>query len=116
MNNILLGFIILLLFLTGGTLLNYFFIPIIPGSVIGMILLFIALQLKIVKEEHLKGVVEFMIGNMSIFFLPAAAGIMVSMPLISADIGAISVTVLVTTVATLLSVGFVHQWLNRGKK
>ncbi len=59
-------FIILLFFVLGewvGWLINGF----IPGSVIGMILLFAALCLKIVKPEWIKPVAKFLCDNMALF-------------------------------------------------
>lgn len=116
MNKILLGFFIILLFLSVGELLNHLVISIVPGSVIGMILLFVALQLKIVKEDHLDKVVGFMMSNMPIFFLPPAIGVMVALPLISQHVVAISIATVASTIAVLLSVGWCQQWLNRDKK
>lgn len=116
MSKILLGGFIILLFQSVGMLLNHLFIPILPGSIIGMILLFGALQLRIVREEALDKLVGFMMANMSIFFLPSAVGIMVALPLIGANIVAISLTTIISTVVMLLSVGWCQQWLNRRKK
>lgn len=116
MNKILLGFFIILLFLFIGIIVNHLFIPILPGSVIGMILLFMALQLKIIKEEPLDKVVNFMMSNMPIFFLPPAVGIIVALPLISEHIVAISLATIISTIAVILSVGWCQQWLNKRKK
>ncbi len=116
MNNILKGFLIILLMLLIGGALNYTIIPILPSSVIGMVLLFATLQLKIVKEESVRAFVEFIVGNMSMFFIPPAVGIVVAMPLIKGELLPISITIIVSTVAVLLSVGATHQWINRKKK
>ena len=42
-----------------------------PGTIIGMIILFLLLQFKIMKEETIKDVADFLLGNMAIFFVPA---------------------------------------------
>lgn len=47
----------------------------LSGSVIGMILLFILLSLKIVKKEQVKVVCEFLLKNMILFFVPALAAL-----------------------------------------
>lgn len=48
----------------------------IPGSVIGMILLFLALEMKIIKLEKVQTVSEFFANNLSILFVPAGVAIM----------------------------------------
>lgn len=48
----------------------------IPGSVLGMLLLFLALQLNIIKLDDVKEVGGFLLGNLSILFVPAGVGIM----------------------------------------
>ncbi|MFI3281357.1 MAG: CidA/LrgA family protein [Rikenellaceae bacterium] len=96
-----------------GTLLSHFVIPILPGSVVGMILLFLALQLGWVKECHLDSVVSFFMSNMTIFFLPSAVGIITVMPLVSNNLFAIALSVVLSTIVVLLGVGFIQQYFDR---
>ena len=46
-----------------------------PASVISMILLFLCLITKMLKEEHIKQKVDFLLKNMAFFFIPAGVGI-----------------------------------------
>ena len=39
-----------------------------PSSVIGMIILFLLMLVKIIKERHIKDVSQFMLKNMAFFF------------------------------------------------
>lgn len=48
----------------------------IPGSLIGMILLFILLKTKVIKYEWIDSVSEFFLSNMGFFFVPAAVSIL----------------------------------------
>jgi hypothetical protein len=48
----------------------------IPGSVIGMIILFIFLELKFLKMKKIEKVGEFLLENLGILFVPAGVGIM----------------------------------------
>ncbi|MET3634683.1 CidA/LrgA family protein [Streptococcus porcorum] len=48
----------------------------IPGSIIGLLLLFIALKTKLIRLRHIHLVGQFLLANMTILFLPAAVGIM----------------------------------------
>lgn len=49
----------------------------IPGSVIGMIILFIFLEFKLIKMKKIERVGEFLLDNLGILFVPAGVGIMV---------------------------------------
>ena len=54
----------------------------IPGSILGMIILFLLLQFKIISEEKIKDVADFLLGNMGIFFIPAGVSLIQSLGLI----------------------------------
>ena len=53
----------------------FFHLP-IPGSIIGLIILFLALQFKWLRVRHVNMVGNFLLANMTILFLPPAVGIM----------------------------------------
>ena len=59
-----------------GEGISYLFHLPIPGSIIGLILLFLALQFKIFRLRHVSMVGNFLLANMTILFLPPAVGIM----------------------------------------
>lgn len=48
----------------------------IPGSLIGMIILFILLTTKLIKYDFVDDVGEFFVNNMGFFFVPVAVSIM----------------------------------------
>ncbi|MBU5337200.1 CidA/LrgA family protein [Intestinibacter bartlettii] len=54
----------------------------IPGSILGMIILFLLLQFKILSEDKIKDVADFLLGNMGIFFIPAGVSLIQSLGLI----------------------------------
>ncbi|MBR1846573.1 MAG: CidA/LrgA family protein [Bacilli bacterium] len=70
-----------------GTLISYLLslasFP-FPGSLIGMILLFIFLLFGLVKVDSIHGVAQFFIDNMGIFFVPAAIASLKQIEIISA--------------------------------
>ena len=70
------GIFIILLHLVVSNLVSYFTGEFIPGSVVGMILLFISLVIGIVKEETVRDVAVFLTDNMVLFFIPAFIGIL----------------------------------------
>ena len=108
-------FLILLFYLLGcfvAALIGNF----VPGSVIGMILLFCALSLKWVRPGHVKKVSMFLLDNMMLFFIPVGVGLITSYTLLSRYMLAIIVASLVSTVLVFAVVGLVEQKLESKKR
>lgn len=109
---------IILLFSLAGELLN-FLIPLpIPASIYGIVLLFSALMLKIIKLEQVEETGSFLIEIMPLMFIPAAVGIMESLSLVKTSFWKyIGVTVISTVVVMAVS-GVVTQLVikHRGGK
>ena len=108
-------FLILLFYLLGcfvAALIGKF----VPGSVIGMILLFCALSLKWVRPGHVKKVSMFLLDNMMLFFIPVGVGLITSYTLLSRYMLAIIVASLVSTVLVIAVVGLVEQKLESKKR
>ncbi|MFR9520403.1 MAG: CidA/LrgA family protein [Rikenellaceae bacterium] len=116
MSRSLIGVAILLGIQLLGTLVSHFVIPIMPGSVIGMILLFLLLQCGLVKEIYLEGLVRVLIENMTLFFLPSAVGIITILPLVGDNILSIGLSVVLSTILVLLCVGLCQQFFDKGNK
>lgn len=84
-----------------------------PGSVIGMLLLFGLLQCGVVKEEDIKGVCNFILNNMMMFFIPLTVGLMVSIQILRESwVGAIA-AMLISTIIVMVIVGVTQQILGR---
>ncbi len=116
MSRSLIGVAILLGMQLLGTLVSHFVIPIIPGSVVGMVLLFISLQCGVVKEEYLDRLVKVVMENMTLFFLPSAVGIITILPLVGDNIVSIGLSVVISTVLVLLCVGLCQQFFEKYEK
>lgn len=84
-----------------------------PGSIIGMITLFVLLQLRVVNEEDIKGVCNFMLNNMMLLFVPVIVGIMASYTLIIDSLPTILVSLILSTIIIIVSVGKIQQTLGR---
>lgn len=104
----------LLAFWLVGELVAHLFGWSIPGSIIGMILLTLALEFKIIKLSAVEDVSDFLIRNMAFFFVPPGVGLMVNFEMIADNWLAITVATLVSTVLVLVVTGFVAQ-IGRGK-
>ena len=85
----------------------------IPSSIIGMLLLAALLQTKVVKEEWVKGMSDFLITNMGFFFVPPGVALMLYLDIIKAEFIPIVVATVVSTVLVLIVTGWTHQRLKR---
>ncbi len=99
----------LLVFWLLGEIIRYLFHLAIPGSIIGMILLTLSLEFKIIKLHQVKDVSDFLIRNMAFFFIPPGVGLMVNLELIADNWLAITAATLLSTVLVLLVTGWVAQ-------
>ena len=107
------GVFIILLMLLLGNGLSSAINGIIPGSVIGMVLLFLALLSKIIKPETIRKPAGYLINHMSLFFIPAGVGLMTAKDLIASHWVSIIVSSVVSTVVVLAVVGLVQQKMEK---
>ena len=106
------GISLILLFYFLGNAISHLIGGFIPGSVCGMLLLFAALCMKIVKPESVRSVSLALTRNMAVFFIPAGVGIMAHYGIIAQHWVAIVTITVVVTLLVLISVGATTQWLN----
>ncbi|MEI8200633.1 MAG: CidA/LrgA family protein [Eubacteriales bacterium] len=85
--------------LLGQAISVYFPIP-FPGSVLSMIILFLLLFFRVVKVDHIRQKADFLLKNMSFFFIPAGIGILSSFDLIRSSILPLITVIIVTTILT----------------
>ena len=101
--------IIFMISLVGEGISSVFHLP-VPGSIIGLVLLFLALQFKLLRLRHISMVGNFLLANMTILFVPPAVGIMDKfqiiapylLPIILIVLGAIVLNVCVIAVVVQL--------------
>lgn len=110
------GLFLILLFWLIGNALSYLSGNYISGNIIGMILLFAALNLKWVKVETVRPAAKFLLGAMALFFVPFGVGLMVSYRILLDNFWAILISGIVSTVLVLLVSGWLFQMLNRKKQ
>ncbi|BAV03387.1 CidA/LrgA family protein [Lactococcus formosensis] len=94
----------------GDTLSNSLLLP-VPGSILGMIFLFLALQFKVLKFTDVDEVGSFLINNMTILFLPAGVGIMAKWSLISNFWWQIALIVLLALIVNVFVLGHLVQFI-----
>lgn len=81
----------------------------IPGSVIGMVLLFLALHFNVIKMEQVDEVGTWLTDNMAIFFVPAGVGLMTNFDVLAQSWLQLLIIMVVTCGAMMLFVGKLVQ-------
>ena len=85
----------------------------IPGTVIGMVLLFIALLTKIIKLEQIDMIAKFLLDHLAFLFVPAGVGLISSLDVIGKSWLPILAIVLISTVLVIGITGWTVQLLKR---
>lgn len=111
--HVIIGFFIILAHLVAGNLISSLIGGFIPGSVIGMVLMFISLLSGIVKDHQVRTVATFLTDNMTMFFIPAFIGIMDLWGIIKMNMVAWLVVVVASTLVVLLSTAFTQDGIDR---
>jgi holin-like protein len=110
----LLALVALLAFLEAGRLVvDGAGLP-VPGSVMGMVLLTIALQSGIVRVSWVRPAADLLLRHMGLLFVPPGVAVMVYAELIRAEWLPILAGSAISTIAVLLTVGWVQQRMERG--
>ena len=104
--------ILFVISLIGEGISSFFHLP-IPGSIIGLFLLLIALQLKWIRLRHIHAVAEFLIANMTILFLPAGVGIMERWNAISENIVPIILIIMGALVLNIVVIAIVVVFIKK---
>ncbi|MGB5446408.1 MAG: CidA/LrgA family protein [Psychromonas sp.] len=104
---------IILLFLSVGKLLSSFLPFVFPGSIIGLILLFLSLSFRLVKVEWIMLSGSLLLKYMAVLFIPVGVGLINYLQLIFDNWFVISFSFIFTTLLILLCVGHLYQYLNK---
>lgn len=81
----------------------------IPGSVIGMVMLFLALHFNFLEMEQVDEVGTWLTDNMAIFFVPAGVGLMTNFDVLAQSWLQLLIIMGVTCGAMMLFVGKIVQ-------
>jgi len=73
----------------------------IPGPVIGMLLLFLALWLRGSAPLPLRETAQGLLGQLSLLFVPAGSGVLAYLSLIRGQVGAIAIALIGSTVIAM---------------
>ena len=67
--------VLTVIYVAGEQLVQFFQVP-LPGSVVGMVLLFVLLTTGIIKVSQINETVSFLLKHMAFFFIPITVGLL----------------------------------------
>ncbi|CDQ38133.1 MULTISPECIES: CidA/LrgA family protein [Virgibacillus] len=88
----------------------------IPGSVIGMLILFLLLITNIIQVSWIAEGANFIVKNLAFFFIPVTVGVLNYYQLFSGKGFLLIIIVLISTIFVMAGSGIVSQWLVRRKE
>ncbi|MDD3477871.1 MAG: CidA/LrgA family protein [Candidatus Izemoplasmatales bacterium] len=99
----------ILLFYVFGEILSALVLAIfpsvyLPGTILGLGLLLVALSTKILPKKEVESVGTFLTSNMAFFFIPAAVGVIEYFDILSAQILKILALILISTILSFLAI------------
>ncbi|KIQ93974.1 hypothetical protein LH47_01923 [Anoxybacillus thermarum] len=97
------------LYMIGSFIQQLLHVP-IPGSMIGMLLLFLLLMTGIVKEKWVARGANMLLSHLTLLFIPATVGVMDYVELFSGKGIWSVVIVIVSTMMVMVFAGFIGQW------
>lgn len=109
------GFAVLLTFQLLGELLVRGFNWPVPGNVVGMTWLLIALMLGVIKLEWVTEAAELLLTHMAMLFVPVGVGVMLYFDLVGREWLPIVAATVLSTFVVIAITGHVTQELSRDK-
>lgn len=85
----------------------------IPGTVLGLILLFLSLYSGIIKVEMIEDMCEILISHMSFLFIPAGVGLITSFKFLEGKIIRFSVIIIISTIIVWVITAYVVKFLRK---
>lgn len=104
---------ILYIFSYIGNVIQNFFHLVIPGSIIGLLLLFTCLCFKIIPVKWIESGAGFLLSLLMLFFIPTTVGVMNYSSLLSFQGALFILAVLVSTVISIAITGTAGQFFEK---
>ncbi|QDP99738.1 CidA/LrgA family holin-like protein [Lysinibacillus fusiformis] len=108
------GYLYILLFV-GNSIARILHLP-IPGSIIGLVLLFLLLQFHIIKLEWIELGAGLLLSELLLFFIPSAIGVIDYDALFGVQGMKVVLVIVVSAIVVMLVTGYTAQWLEQRKK
>lgn len=84
-----------------------------PGSILGIVFIFLLLKTKIVSLEWVEAGANFLIAELILFFIPSAVGIIQYKQLILINGMRFGLVIFLSTVTVMISTGLLAEFLNK---
>ncbi|WP_059050487.1 CidA/LrgA family protein [Paenibacillus senegalimassiliensis] len=88
----------------------------IPGSILGIAVLFLLLKTKVVKLSWIEKGANWLLAELLLFFIPSAVGVMQYIPLLESEGLRILVVVVSSTVIVMVSSGLIASRIGKRKE
>ncbi|WP_059041828.1 CidA/LrgA family protein [Paenibacillus rubinfantis] len=88
----------------------------IPGSILGIALLFTLLKTGVVKLKWIERGANWLLAELLLFFVPAAVGVMQYIPLLESEGVRILIVVILSTVIVMVSSGLIASRIEKRKE
>lgn len=109
-------FFLILLISFLGELFNYFIPLPIPASIYGLLIMLFVLKFKILGLDQVQDTAEFLIGIMTLLFVPAAVGLIGSWGIVKEILLPLAIITVATTFLVIIVTGRVTQLVIRFEK
>lgn len=106
--------IVLIICVIGEVLNKVVHIP-LPGSIIGMILLFVCLITGVIKVEMIEEISGFLLDHLAFFFIPSGVGLLAYAGILKKNLVPIMAICFVSTILVMIVTGLTVQ-LIKGRK
>ncbi|MDY0206119.1 MAG: CidA/LrgA family protein [Pseudomonas sp.] len=101
----------LVAFQLAGTALNVLFFPVIPGPILGLVLLFIYLMVRGGVNEPINEAASSLLRYLPLLLVPPAIGVMAHVADIKADFWAITGSLVISLLVSIVFIGWLMQVL-----
>ncbi len=105
------GLVQILLWQGVGELISHFFLPVLPGPVLGLIFLLVFLMIKGQVNQSLALVSDAFSQHLGVLCVPAAVGVILFLPQLKAHALAVISALLISVVLTIVTTALVLRFL-----
>jgi holin-like protein len=105
------GLVRILLFQGIGEVIAHFLVPLVPGPVIGLVLLLAVLGWRRSVPDGVDLVASTFVRYLGVLFVPAAVGVVMYWPHLREQALAISIALIVSVLATIVVAALLAKWL-----
>lgn len=88
----------------------------IPGSILGIAVLFLLLKTKVVKLSWIEQGANWLLAELLLFFIPSAVGVMQYIPLLQSEGLQILIVVVSSTIIVMVSSGLIASRIAKRKE